>query len=165
MKKTLTMMLLLLSLTANAQKDKGATVNEQFLIARVSELALRLEMTDEQKAKFVSVYRRYSEEMTALWCGAKKGKGAKGDDKKPLSDQEQLERTKRRMERQQQAQGIRLKYIDEFATVLTAQQVSRFYSVEDHILKKLRERREHAKGQSNGNHKDGQKGAKSGTNK
>ena len=45
------------------------------------------------------------------------------------------------MQRQQQAQAIRLRYIDEFRTVLSVSQVSRFFEVESDIQKKLLQRR------------------------
>jgi hypothetical protein len=60
---------------------------------------------------------------------------------KPLTDEERLELTKRKMQRQQQAQTIRMRYVDEFSTVLSAGQVSRFYEVESEIQKKLMQRR------------------------
>ena len=50
------------------------------------------------------------------------------------------------MERQQQAQALRLKYIDEFATVLSAGQVNKFFEVERNIQKKLMDRKMHHKG-------------------
>ena len=40
-----------------------------------------------------------------------------------------------------------MKYIDKFATVLNAKQVERFYEVESIIQKKLKERKEQARGQ------------------
>ncbi len=54
---------------------------------------------------------------------------------------------KRKMEMQQRAQGIRMKYIDKFATVLNANQVNRIYEVESLIQKKLKERRDQARDQ------------------
>ena len=51
------------------------------------------------------------------------------------------EQTKRRMLLQQQAQGIRMKYVDELATVLTPTQLERFFEVESIIQKKLMERK------------------------
>ncbi len=54
---------------------------------------------------------------------------------------------KRKMEMQQRAQGIRMKYIDRLATVLNAGQVDRFFEVESIIQKKLKERRDQANGQ------------------
>lgn len=51
------------------------------------------------------------------------------------------EQTKPRMLLQQQAQGIRMKYVDELATVITPNQVERFFEVESIIQKKLMERK------------------------
>ena len=109
-------------------------INERYFQAKVSELALRLEMTDSQKTKFVPVYRRYSEEM-------RQTVGVRQQPSKSLTDEERLELTKRKMQRQQQAQTIRIKYIDEFSRFLSASQVSRFFEVESEIQKKLMERR------------------------
>ncbi len=121
------------SVIASAQDAQK--INERYFQAKVSELALRLEMTDSQKSKFIPVYRRYSEEMRATV-------GVKQRPTKPLTDKERLELTKRKMQRQQQAQAIRLRYVDEFTTVLSASQVSRFFEVESEIQKKLMQRRQ-----------------------
>jgi Spy/CpxP family protein refolding chaperone len=137
------MLLFVAAMTAGAQNDKAAAINEKFFQAKVSEVAQRLEMTDEQRAKFEPVYRRYNNEMRALWGRHPKRHRSEYGQREPLTDEQKLQLTKRRMERQQQAQAIRLKYIDEFATVLTAQQVSRFYDVEGQIQKKLMDRRRH----------------------
>ena len=69
--------------------------------------------------------------------------GQRSRQSKPTTDEERLARTQQRMERQQQAQAVRLKYVDEFSTALTAQQVSKFFEVENNMQKKLMERRMH----------------------
>lgn len=121
------------SVIASAQDAQK--INERYFQAKVSELALRLEMTDSQKSKFIPIYRRYIEEMRATV-------GVKQRPTKALTDKERLELTKRKMQRQQQAQAIRLRYVDEFTTVLSASQVSRFFEVESEIQKKLMLRRQ-----------------------
>lgn len=153
----LTMLLVLSALTATAQDKKGNEMNERFFEAKVSELAYRLNMSDEQKAKFIPIYRRYSEEMRATMGDRHmrpksddKAKDEKAQRRQQLTDQEKLERTKKRMERQQQAQAIRLKYVDEFSKVLNASQVSKFYEEEGKIQKKLMHRRMHPKGMKKG---------------
>jgi hypothetical protein len=133
MRKIMIILLLMTSVIASAQDAQK--INERYFQAKVSELALRLEMTDSQKSKFIPVYRRYSEEMRATV-------GVKQRPTKPLTDKERLELTKRKMQRQQQAQAIRLRYVDEFTTVLSASQVSRFFEVESEIQKKLMQRRQ-----------------------
>ena len=139
----ITMLLFVAAMTAGAQNDKAAAINEKFFQAKVSEVAQRLEMTDQQRAKFEPVYRRYNNEMRARWGRHPKRHRSEDGQREPLTDEQKLQLTKHRMERQQQAQAIRLKYIDEFATVLTAQQVSRFYEVEGQIQRKLMNRRRH----------------------
>jgi len=165
----LAIMMLFAALTAAAQDNKGEALNEKFFDARVSELVYRLDMTDEQKAKFVPIYRRYTEEMFSV-MGPHKKKGdwkKKGDrqasagnsgeakqKKQQLTDEEKLARMKQRMEKQKKAQDIRLKYLDEFSKVLTAKQVNQFYEVENKIQKKLKDRRQHPKGNKNRKQKD-----------
>ena len=139
MKKVLlSMLLFVVSTAAMAQSPKGKEVNERLFDARVSELVYRLKMTDEQKTRFVPIYRRYSEEMVAAW----------GDHRKsatPTTSEEAAELAKRRMERQQRAQAIRIKYIDEFAKVLDTRQVRILYAVESQIQQKLKARMSRAK--------------------
>lgn len=129
------MIILLLMTSVIASAQDAQKINERYFQAKVSELALRLEMTDSQKSKFIPVYRRYSEEMRATV-------GVKQRPTKALTDKERLELTKRKMQRQQQAQAIRLRYVDEFNAVLSANQVSRFFEVESEIHKKLMLRRQ-----------------------
>jgi Spy/CpxP family protein refolding chaperone len=137
MKKLMMMMLVVLAaLTATAQDKKEQNFGEKLFEAKVNELAYRLEMTEQQKAKFIPIYRRYNDEMRSIM-----GKHKKPE--KPLTEEEKLARTKNKMERQQQAQAIRLKYLDEFTTVLTPQQVNRFYEGEGKIQKKLMDRKQH----------------------
>ena len=144
----MTMLLAIVAMTATAQDKKAGEINEKYFDARVSELVYRLDMSDDQKAKFTPIYKRYCEEMRALMGPIMKHKKEmkelkeKGE-KKQLTEEEKLARTKKRMECQQQAQALRLKYLDEFATVLSAEQVNKFFQVEHNIQKKLKDRKMH----------------------
>ena len=163
------MLLMLVTMTAAAQEKDHKRLAENFFNAKVAELALRLDMTEEQKEKFIPVYRRYNDEMKSVMGPRKLGKHHPKDKKfkegkpqqcdkegKPqqcdkearpqLTDEEQLARTKEHMERQQKAQAIRLKYVDEFATVLTPRQVNQFFEVEKDITKMLAKRKSHFAG-------------------
>ena len=157
----MTMLLLLVAMTTAAQDKDHKKLRENFFNHKVEELAQTLNMSEEQKEKFVPIYRRYNDEMRAAIgprklgerkppkdCDKKSHKDC--DNKKPaLSEEEQLERTKRKMENQQKAQAIRLKYVDEFATVLTAQQVNQLFEVEKDIAKRIVKRNSHYKGPHN----------------
>ncbi len=163
-------MLMFVALTATAQDKKGEALNEKYFDAKVSELVYRLDMTDEQKAKFVPIYRQYNEEMHSIMGPRMKKKGdwKKGENKgekkagekkegeakqkkQPLTDEQKLARTKQRMEMQKKAQDIRLKYMDEFCKVLNAKQMNKFYEVESKMQKKLKNRRMQPKGNKNAN--------------
>ena len=130
----------LVSLTAVASDGKSGSLNERFYQAKVRELTYRLHITTEQQKKFEPIYRAYCEEMTALWNERKKPV-------KPSTSTDAAAMAKRKMEMQQRAQGIRMKYIDKFATILNANQVNRFFEVESMIQKKLKERRNQARNQ------------------
>jgi len=160
MKKILfAVMLMCVALTATAQDKKGESLNEKYFDAKVSELVYRLDMTSEQKEKFVPIYRRYNDELHAVMGPhmKKKGEWKKGDKKvekkdgeaqqpkQKLTEEQKLARTKQRMEMQQKVQNIKLKYMDEFCKVLDAGQMNKFYDVERKIQKKLQDRRMHPK--------------------
>ena len=130
----------LLGLTTTAQDNRNHSLNERLYKAKVRELVFRLHITPEQQQKFEPIYRSYCEEMTALWNERKRPI-------KPSTSTDAAAMAKRKMEMQQRAQGIRMKYIDRLATVLNASQVDRFFEVESIIQKKLKERHDQAKNQ------------------
>ena len=127
------MVLVLLGLTATANEDNNNSLNERLYQAKVRELVYRLHITADQQKKFEPIYRNYCEEMSALWASRKRPI-------KPSTSGDAAAMAKRKMEMQQQAQGIRMKYIDKLATVLNAEQVGRFFEVESIIQKKLKEK-------------------------
>ncbi len=134
------MLVTLLALVSLCAVAGEGSLNERFYQAKLRELVYRLHITDAQLKKFEPIYRSYCEEMTELWA----------DRKKPISPNTSTSAAaveKRRMEMQQRAQGIRMKYIDKFATVLTAQQIEHFFEVESEIQKKIKARRDQARGQ------------------
>lgn len=134
MKKIMILMVLvLLGLTTTANENDNNSLNERLYQAKVRELVYRLHITADQQKKFEPIYRNYCEEMSALWASRKRPI-------KPSTSGDAAAMAKRKMEMQQQAQGIRMKYIDKLATVLNAEQVGRFFEVESIIQKKLKEK-------------------------
>ena len=131
------MVLVLIGLTATANENNSASINERLYKAKVRELVYRLKITTDQQKKFEPIYRSYCEEMRALWAERKRPI-------KPGTSTEAAAMAKRKMEMQQRAQGIRMKYIDKLATVLNPDQVSRFFEVESIIQKKLKEKHDKA---------------------
>ncbi len=129
-----------IGMTATAQGNKEGTLNERLYKAKVRELVYRLHITPEQQKKFEPIYRSYCEEMSALWAERKRPI-------KPTNSTDAAAIAKRKMEMQQRAQGIRMKYIDQFATVLTPTQIERFFEVESIIQKKLKEKHDQTRNQ------------------
>lgn len=142
MKKLIIIFILMpLAICTMAQvSGNKATLNERYYQAKVRELVYRLNITPKQQKKFEPMYRRYCEEMTALWAERK-------NPIPPNTSSKAAAIEKRKMELQQRAQGIRMKYIDEFATVLNVHQIEKFFEVESDIQQKLKERKERARGQ------------------
>ena len=140
MKKIMILMVLVfIVLTTAANEGNNGSLNERLYKAKVRELVYRLHITADQQKKFEPIYRSYCEEMSALWASRKRPI-------KPSTSGDAAAITKRKMELQQQAQGIRMKYIDKLATVLNAEQVERFFEVESIIQKKLKEKHDQASG-------------------
>ena len=129
--------LVLFGLTTAANEGNKGSLNERLYQAKVRELVYRLHITAEQQKKFEPIYRSYCEEMSALWASRKRPI-------KPSTSGDAAAITKRKMELQQKAQGIRMKYIDKLASVLNAEQVERFFEVESIIQKKLKEKHDQA---------------------
>lgn len=129
--------LMLIGLTSAAADSNNSSLNERLYNAKVRELVYRLHITADQQKKFVPIYRSYCEEMSALWAERKRPI-------KPSTSSDAAAIAKRKMEMQQRAQGIRMKYIDKLATVLNAEQVDRFFEVESIIQKKLKEKHDQA---------------------
>ena len=129
--------LMLIGLTSAATGSNNSSLNERLYKAKVSELVYRLHITADQQKKFEPIYRSYCEEMSALWAERKRPI-------KPSTSSDAAAIAKRKMEMQQRAQGIRMKYIDKLATVLNAEQVDRFFEVESIIQKKLKEKHDQA---------------------
>lgn len=134
------MVMVFVTLSAMAGDNNANSLNERFYKAKLREMVYRLHITTEQQKKFEPMYRAYCEEMTALWNDRKKPI-------KPSTSTDAAAMAKRKMEMQQRAQGIRMRYVDKFATVLNTNQIDRFFDVESAIQKKLKERREQARGQ------------------
>ena len=131
------MALVLMGLTSAATEGGNGSLNERLYQAKVRELVYRLHISADQQKKFEPIYRSYCEEMSALWAERKRPI-------KPSTSSDAAAIAKRKMEMQQWAQGIRMKYIDKLATVLNAQQVDRFFEVESIIQKKLKEKHDQA---------------------
>lgn len=136
----LLLLVALIGLTTAAQDKKEGSLNERLYKAKVRELVYRLHITPEQQKKFEPIYRSYCEEMSALWAERKRPI-------KPSTSSDAASIAKRKMEMQQRAQGIRMRYIDQLATVLTPNQVEHFFEVESVIQKKLKEKRDQARSQ------------------
>ncbi|MGN0188519.1 MAG: Spy/CpxP family protein refolding chaperone [Candidatus Cryptobacteroides sp.] len=140
MKKIFLTILLCFSALAAFCQEKAEEVNQKYFDAKIREFVYRLELTDSQRDAFIPIYKQYSGEMRAA-VGARQK-----DKERPATSEEAAARTKEHIERQQRAQAVRLKYVDEFAAVLKPGQLSRLYDVEDQIQRKLMNEKNKRKG-------------------
>ena len=134
MKRFLISLLIGLSALTAFGQEKSDAVNQRYFEAKIRELVYHLNLTDGQKEAFIPIYRRYNDEMRAVVGERKK------PESRPGTSEEAAAVTKARIDRQQQAQSIRMKYVDEFATVLEPDQLNRLYEVEGQIQRKLMNR-------------------------
>lgn len=123
-------LLCLVSLPAICQ-EKANDVNNRFFEAKIREFVYRLELTDNQRDAFILIYKRYSDEMRAT-VGERQQ-----DREKAVTSEEAAAKAKEHIERQQRAQAVRLKYVDDFAAVLNPSQLGRLFEVENQIQRKL----------------------------
>lgn len=131
MKRILIPILLCLSSLTAICQEKADDVNDRFFEAKIREFVYRLELTDSQRDAFIPIYKRYSDEMRAAV-------GERQQDRvKAATSEEAAARAKEHIERQQRAQSVRLKYVDEFASVLSPSQLGRLFEVENQIQRKL----------------------------
>lgn len=138
MKRVLTTILVCFTFLSAFGQERSDTVNRHFFDAKIREFVYQLKLTDEQKEAFIPIYERYNEEMRQT-IGRPELHGKHGQ--RPADSEKAAEMTKARIERQQLAQSVRLKYVDEFATVLDPAQLERLYDVEDQIQRKLMQRK------------------------
>ncbi len=135
MKKFVLSLLIGLAALSAFGQEKGPKVNQRFFDANIREYVYRLNLTDQQRDAFIPIYKRYSEEMHAAMAEKKLPKG------RPATSEEAASLAKARIERQQLAQSIRMKYIDEFAAVLEPDQMNRLFKVESQIQEKLKNKK------------------------
>lgn len=148
---TLAILLCLASVAAMAQ---STTFNQRLFDAKMAEMAYRLKLTDKQVADFRPVYEQYNKDMIAAW-----GEPCTQSKTKPQTSTEASAQIKKRLERQQRAQEVRIRYTDRFATILNAEQLKQFFQVENGIQKRLHERKARAgrKGAGHGPRQQGRR--------
>ena len=134
-------------------QEKADDMSQRFFDAKIKEFVYRLDIKDDQKADFVAVYQRYSDEMRA--AVGKREKPAV----KPSTAVDAAAVVKERLANQNKAQEVRVKYVDEFAAVLTPEQLLRFYDVETQIQHQLMDRQNNGpKGNNHGGKAHGFRG-------
>lgn len=135
--KQIVLSILFCLMAINVVAQKHRTFNERLFNAKVAEITYLLNLSDKQVADFRPIYMQYNKDMIAAWGTEENMKGS------PKTSEEAAALVKHRMARQQRAQEIRMNYTDKFAKVLSANQLQKFYKVENGIQKRLRERKLH----------------------
>lgn len=131
--------------TADEPVDTSA-LRRRVFSAKLDELTQQLNLTAEQRRQLVSVYRDYNADMRAIWDTRRVRSCA------PSSPEESAAALKHRYDRQKQALDIRIKYIDQLVTFLSAEQLWRFFEVENAIQKRINERKRKSRSDDDNNH-------------
>ena len=126
---------LLLAIPMAAQRPHDGNVQARFFEAKASEMCAKLLLSPEQKEKFLPIYKAYDAEMRAVRTKYRVDRNCT----------DSMERTKMRLTRQAKSQELRLKYVDKFSKVLTAEQVEKFYKTENDIQQRAKHRKEQRK--------------------
>lgn len=119
----------LMALPIMGQTSKTRSFSQRLFNAKVEHIAKALNMSDKKKAAFLPIYKSYSEEMIKLW------------NELVSNSKDEMEQLKFSMRRQEKSQAIRLKYTDLFAKVLSAEEIRKFYQVENNIQQRLKEKK------------------------
>ncbi len=130
-KMLLSMLTACIVLTASAQQEN---LSEKFYNAKLAEVTQRLNITDAQKDQFNALYKQYNDDMRATF-------GKREKHEKPTTAKEAAELLNKRLDRQEKAIGVRRTYIDKFAKVLDADQLTRLFSIENQMQRKVMDRR------------------------
>lgn len=120
-----------LVMTASAQQEN---LSEKFYNAKLAEMTQRLNITDAQKEQFNALYKQYNDDMRATFDKREKHE-------KPTTTREVVELLKKRLDRQEKAIDVRRNYIDKFAKVLDADQLTRLFTIENQMQRKVMDRR------------------------
>lgn len=123
---------LLLALPANAQGDKTRTFSQRLFDAKVAQIEKSLNLSDEEVARFIPIYREYTEEMIRVWNELVAA--FSGDTDSPAF----------RSLRRERSLQIRQEYTEKFAEILSDAEIKLFFKVENEIQRRLRARKEQA---------------------
>jgi len=137
MKHVITIIIMLRTLIICNAQQNAADLNDRWFEVKLSEMAYQLQMDSVQKEEFRPIYKQYCDDMIALWHEWK-------NTHRPQSTEDVVEVQKLYIRMQQTAQSVRLKYVDEFASVLNAKQILRVFAVENHIQRRLKIRKDRA---------------------
>lgn len=143
LKRILTLLLLFSCMAASAQSRRTKEFDQKLFDAKLAEMVYQLDISDSQKKAFAPIYESYCREIRSAWNATMASMPQGRDNDKDAS----VERVKKRIKLQEQAQSIRLRYTDKLAEVLTPKQLNKFFSVEDNIQKRLQERKQRSQRQ------------------
>lgn len=127
----LSLLTVCLVMTASAQQK---SLNEKFYDAKLAEVTQRLNITDAQKEQFNALYKQYNDDMRATF-------GKREKHERPTTTKDAAELLKKRLDRQEKAIDVRRTYIDKFAKVLDADQLTRLFTIENQMQRKVMDRR------------------------
>lgn len=143
MKKTLMLMLMLLSVAfmGNAEKkgDKEAKAKE-FMEFKIKFLADEIGLTGDVRQKFVSLYTQYESERRVLWKRARDlEKKIKGNKNATEADYDEWSKAKAKIDELSSA------YDKKFAKFLTSKQIYKMKTAEEEFMRKMRDCRDKKK--------------------
>lgn len=124
-----------LSLGFSSAQDKSAKDQdkEELLNIRINLVCEELGIETDKKAAFSEIYRAFRRDIMRVNVN-KKANIKKAD----MTDENALEVVKARLQNQITTSVVKLRYAEEFATVITPLQVEKLYKVEEKVNRESR---------------------------
>lgn len=140
MKKFAFLLLAIASSFAAMSQNSTSSNPAEMQIAKEKEMAMRLNLTDEQEAKFIPIYKEFARE-----CDAVNSQKDKIKQMPKSTSEEAAQRINAKLDIKKQVIDVQKKYIVKLSSVLNAKQLNEFLKTEKYIQNRLKQRSDKAK--------------------
>ena len=112
----------------NKKRDERTVINPTERIeARVQRMQQQLLLDDEQGAKFAKIYKEYLQAQLAARPEHREALKTDPKERKPLTDQQMMDRQKQRLEHQKKMAALKETYYNKLSKVLNARQLEQVF--------------------------------------
>lgn len=138
----LLLMAILMSTMTFAQRGERK-MSEERAQKMMDRIVNKLELTEQEQAQFVPMYKDYLREKAAVWSATDKKDRKKMSE---LSDREVEEIIEGSLKREQELLNIKKSYVDKFKSIMPAQKVAKLLLAEKRWKGKMYEKMKNKRG-------------------